>query len=101
MLCGMRRFVVVTCTCWLALCNAEVSNTYPLAFGMTPDEAAAAIGSPLIPLVQRRGDEIYVVDRYANIPGFYGTGHHVYLQFRKGALTGWKNDFRLLPHFPF
>ena len=88
MLCGMRRFVVVTCTCWLALCNAEVSNTYPLAFGMTPDEAAAAIGSPLTPLVQRRGNEIYEHDIRPQVEAD-NKGKYIAIDIETGA---WEMD---------
>ena len=98
----MRRFVVVACICWLSLCSAdEVPNYYPLAFGMTPQQTAVALGSPLNPVAERRRDEIYVADSSANIPGFYSVGKHLYLKFHNGHLTGWKYDWRLRPHFPF
>jgi hypothetical protein len=98
----MRRFVVVACICWLALCSAdEVPNTFPLAFGMTPDEASAALGKPLAHIATERGADIFVAEGYAHIPGFYAVGDRVVLKFRKGSLTGWKPDWRLRPHFPF
>jgi hypothetical protein len=96
----MRRFVVVACICWLSLCNADAPNTLPLAFGMTPDEAASALGSPLNHLAGRRGADVYVADRNAGIPGFYAAGEHLFLKLRQGRLTGWKYDWRLFPHFP-
>jgi hypothetical protein len=97
----MRQFVVVACICWLSLCNANAPNTLPLAFGMTPEEAASALGSPLNHITGHRGDDVYVADRNANIPGVYSVGEHLFLKFRKGYLTGWKYDWRLHPHFPF
>jgi hypothetical protein len=97
----MRHFVVVAGICWLSLCNANAPNTWPLAFGMTPDQAASALGTPLNHITGRHGDDVYVADGNANIPGFYSVGEHVYLKFHKGYLTGLKHDWRLRPHFPF
>jgi len=97
---SMRRFVVTACICWLSLC-AETPNTFPLAFGMTPQEASVALRSPLREIEVRRDTTIYAADGNTNIPGFYAVGEHLYLKFRKGSLTGWKYDWRLRPHFPF
>jgi hypothetical protein len=96
----MRQLIVVTAICWLSLCNADSPNTLPLLFGMTPEQAASALKSPLIYDSGRRDDEIYVVDSSANIPGFYSVGKHLFLKFHRGSLTGWKYDWRLRPHFP-
>jgi hypothetical protein len=96
----MRQFVIVACTCWFSLCTADDPNTLPLLFGMTPDQAAGALGTPLNHLTGRSGDDIYVADSNTPIPGFYAVGEHLFLQFRKGHLTGWKYDWRLRPHFP-
>jgi hypothetical protein len=98
---NMRQFIAVTAVCWFSICNADVPNTLPLAFGMTRDEAAAALGSPLTYDSGQRANEIYVVDGSANIPGFYSAGKHLVLNFHNGSLTGWKYDWRLRPHFPF
>jgi hypothetical protein len=97
----MRQFLVVSGICWLSLCNANAPNTLPLAFGMTPEEAANALGLPLDYVTGRHGDDVYVVDTNARTPGFYLVGEHIYLKFRKDHLTGWKYDWRLRPHFPF
>ena len=97
----MRQFIVVVGVCWLSLCNANAPNTFPLAFGMSREQAAAALGLPLVYDSGRHGSEIYVVDGNADIPGFYSVGKHLFLKFRNGSLTGWKYDWRLRPHFPF
>jgi hypothetical protein len=97
----MRQLITVTAVCWFSLCNADVPNTLPLAFGMTPDQASAALEAPLTYDSGQRGNEIYVVDGSANIPGFYSVGKHLFLKFHNGTLTGWKYDWRLRPHFPF
>jgi hypothetical protein len=97
----MRQFPVVLGVCWFSICNANTPNDIPLAFGMTPEEAATALGSPLNHIPGGRSGDVYVVDMYAKMPGFYGVGKHIYLKFRNDHLTGWKYDWRLLPHFPF
>ena len=56
---AMRRAIASLCVCWLAWCGAPRSNTVPLAFGMTPDEASAALGLPLVYHSGRPGSEIY------------------------------------------
>jgi hypothetical protein len=42
-----------------------------------------------------RDSEIYVVQQPAAIPGVYppSISERLYLQFRKGGLTGWKNEW--------
>jgi hypothetical protein len=97
----MRRHIVTLCVCWLAYCGAPRSNVLPLAFGMTPDQAALALGEPLIYLSGRRGSEIYVAAGPASIPGFYPVDAGIALQFRNGRLTGWKKDWQLRRPWPF
>jgi hypothetical protein len=91
----MGRMIACLCVCWLAYCGATHSNTLPLTFGMTPGQAAAALGIPLIRHSGQRGSEIYIADAPAGIPGFYPTETAIALQFRNGRLTGWKQDWRL------
>jgi hypothetical protein len=97
----MRRAVASLCLCWVAFCGAEYSNTVPLAFGMTPAEASLALGVPLAYRSGRAGSEIFVTERSAGIPGFYPTDTALALQFRRGRLTGWKQDWRLRRPWPF
>jgi hypothetical protein len=97
----MRRVIVSLCVCWLGYCGAERANTFPLAFGMTPDQAALALGLPLTYHSGRPGSEIYLAMGAAGIPGFYPVDHGIALQFRRGRLTGWKKDWRLNRPWPF
>jgi hypothetical protein len=100
----MRRVVPSLCVCWLAWCATGASNplnTAPLAFGMTPQEAATALGMPLTHLSGRRGSEIYYALGPEGIPGFYPTDTALALQFRRGRLTGWKRDWNLRRSWPF
>jgi len=91
---GMKRVVASLCLCWAAYCGYS-SNTFPLAFGMTPDEAALALGVPLVYHSGRQGSEVYLAFGTPGIPGFYPVDSAVALQFRNGHLTGWKKDWRV------
>jgi hypothetical protein len=67
---------------------------------MTPRDAAAALGAPLVYDHGRRGSEVFVAMRPAQIPGLYRVDRRVFLQFRRGCLTGWKSDWSD-PHLLF
>ena len=96
----MRRLVASVFMCWAAYCGVQ-SNTAPLAFGMTPDEVAGALGVPLVYYSGQHGSEIYVAYGRTDIPGFYPVDSALALQFRGGRLTGWKRDWRLRRPWPF
>jgi hypothetical protein len=72
---------------------ATLSNTTPLAFGMAAVEATRALGAPLTYVSGRPGNEIYLAIRTAGGSGFFDRRDRLYLQFRKGRLTGWKGDW--------
>jgi hypothetical protein len=91
----MRRAVASLSICWLAYCGAPASNTFPLAFGMTPKEAAHVLGVPLDYRSGRGGSKIYAAVGPAPIPGYYPVDTGLALQFRHGRLTGWKQDWLL------
>ena len=97
----MRRLIPSFCACWLAWCAGNSPNTAPLAFGMTPQQAAAALGMPLNHLSGRGGSQIYYAVGPEGIPGFYPTDTALALQFRRGRLTGWKQDWSLRRPWPF
>ena len=65
----------------------------PLAFGMTPDQAAQALGVQLNYVRGRPGDELLVA--MPNVKGatLASRSDGLYLQFRKGRLSGWKGDW--------
>ena len=71
----------------------SLSNLTPLAFGMTMDETSRALGQPLQLVSGRPGHEIYLALR--NLGGSGLISHHdrLFLQFRRGRLTGWKEDY--------
>jgi hypothetical protein len=70
--------------------TATLSNITPLAFGMTPDQAAFALGTPMTYVSGRPGNEIFVTPRHYGGSGFFPRSDPLYLQFRRGRLTGWK-----------
>ena len=96
----MKRFVASLWVCFGAYCGYQ-PNTLPLAFGMTVEQAGAAMGVPLIYYSGRGGSEIYVAYGKERIPGFYPADAALALQFRKGRLTGWKWDWRMRRPGPF
>jgi hypothetical protein len=65
----------------------------PLAFGMSIDEASTALGVPLSYVRGRPGDELLMA-----LPNVKGSALAIrsdalYLQFRRGRLSGWKGDW--------
>lgn len=73
--------------------TTTLSNTTPLVFGMSPDEATAALGTPLVYVDGPQGSEIYLTIRDVGGSGFTFRHDPLYLQFRDGRLTGWKADW--------
>jgi hypothetical protein len=76
----------------LAPASADPNRT-PLAFGMDPEDASRALGTPLNYISGSPGNEMYLA--LPNVEGsalsFRKDG--LYLQFRKGRLMGWKGDW--------
>ena len=70
-----------------------LSNNTPLAFGMTPDDTAAALQAPLTYVRGRPGDEMFVAPRPQGGSGYFPREGRMYLQFRRYRLTGWKGDW--------
>jgi len=97
----MKTLVALACAGWLAVPNADPPSTLPLAFGMTPQDAANALEAPLIHARGRHGNEVFYVERPARTPGLYRVDRRIWLQFRRGCLTGWKSDWEVAPHWPF
>jgi len=73
--------------------TATLSNLTPLAFGMNVDETSRALGQSLHYVSGRPGNEIYL--GFRNLGGSGLINHHdrLFLQFRGGRLTGWKEDY--------
>jgi hypothetical protein len=73
--------------------TATLSNNAPLAFGMGVEDVSRALGEPLSYIRGRAGDEIYLAIRNIGGSGLINHNDRLYLQFRKGRLTGWRGDW--------
>lgn len=73
--------------------TATLSNNVPLAYGMSADEATVALGAPLTYVRGLPGDEMFLAFRNIGGSGLFPKRDRLYLQFRKGRLTGWKGDW--------
>jgi len=70
----------------------SLSNNIPLSFGMTAEEASAALGVPLTYVSGKPGNEMLAATRPS--PIYIDRGANLFLQFRAGRLSGWKGDWR-------
>ena len=73
--------------------SSTLSNNTPLAFGMDVTDVSRALGEPLSHISGRGGDEIYLAIRNIGGSGLFNHHDRLFLQFRKGRLTGWKGDW--------
>lgn len=73
--------------------NRKISNIAPLAFGMDAIEASQALGVPLVFVKGRPGNETLLAVRDDGGSGFFPRNDRIYLQFRRGRLTGIKGDW--------
>ena len=64
----------------------------PLAFGMNVEEVSQTLGVPLRYVSGRRGNEIYLAIRDTSGIILFARRDPIYLQFRRGRLTGWKGE---------
>jgi hypothetical protein len=73
--------------------SAQAANNTPLAFGMNADEASAALGTSLVYVRGRPGNEMFLA--LPNVKGSALSDRRdgLYLQFRRGRLEGWKGDW--------
>lgn len=70
-----------------------LNNIYPLDFGMSADGAARALGAPLNYLHGRPGEETFLVIRTHGGSGLLPREDRLFLQFRRGRLSGLKGDW--------
>jgi hypothetical protein len=92
---SVKSIAASICLCWAAYCGPYDSNAWPLAFGMTPQEASTALGIPLTYYSGSPGSEIYLASGSAGVPGRFPVDAAITLQFRRGHLTGWKKNWSL------
>ncbi len=72
---------------------ATLSNLTPIAFGMDVDQTSRALGQPLQYVNGRPGNEIFLAIRNVGGSGLIAHRDRLFLQFRRGRLTGWKEDY--------
>ena len=87
----------------LALSGAFVASAHaqqvltppniPLHFGMNPDEASSALGVQLQYVRGRPGDELLLALPNVKGAALASRSDGLYLQFRRGRLSGWKGDW--------
>lgn len=70
-----------------------LSNHAPLVFGMNATAAATALRVPLTYIRGRPGNETFLAFRDGGGSGFFNRHDRLFLQFRRGRLTGWKGDW--------
>jgi hypothetical protein len=91
----VKSIAASICLCWTAYCGPYDSNAWPLAFGMTPQEVSSVLGMPLTYYSGPPGSAIYLASGSAVVPGRFPVDAAITLQFRRGHLTGWKNNWSL------
>ena len=72
---------------------APSPNGMPLTFGMNADQASAALGVPLSYVRGRPGNELLLASPTVKGSALSSRSDGLYLQFRRGRLTGWKGDW--------
>jgi hypothetical protein len=65
----------------------------PLSFGMKADEVSRALGVELHYVRGRSGDELLLALPNVKGAALASRSDGLYLQFRRGRLTGWKGDW--------
>jgi len=65
----------------------------PLAFGMTPEQVSQALGVQLLYVRGRPGDELLLASPNVKGAALASRSDGLYLQFRRGRLSGWKGDW--------
>jgi len=95
-----RYSLAIVLTSFIALAPAFAQSTtiappngVPLGFGMTPDEAEQVLGVPLHFVRGTPGNELFVAIPNTKGSALSNRSDGLYLQFRKGHLTGWKGDW--------
>ncbi len=73
--------------------TATLSNVTPLAFGMNVGETSRALEQKLIYVTGSPGNETFLALRDLGGSGLVPHHHRLFLKFRKGRLTGWKEDY--------
>jgi hypothetical protein len=103
---SVKRLMVSTMTTWMVLASVTLTpamgrqlsrgnqpNGASLFFGMNADEVSQALGVPLYYVRGRPGNELLLATSNVKGSALSSRSDGLYLQFRKGRLTGWKGDW--------
>jgi hypothetical protein len=90
---GAAIWMVAMAGSLLSSAQAQQANNTPLAFGMNAEEVSRVLGTTLVYVRGRAGDEMFLA-----LPNVKGSAlsdrkDGLYLQFRRGKLDGWKGDW--------
>jgi hypothetical protein len=72
---------------------ATQTGNVPLSLGMSAEQASQSLGVPLNYVRGRPGDELLVALPNVKGAALASRSDGLYLQFRRGKLTGWKGDW--------
>jgi hypothetical protein len=72
---------------------ASRNATLPLSFGMSAYRASQSLGVPLAYVRGTEGNELLLALPNVKGAALSSRSDGLYLQFRKGKLTGWKGDW--------
>jgi hypothetical protein len=72
---------------------ASRNATLPLSFGMSAYQASQSLGVPLTYVRGTDGNELLLALPNVKGAALSSRSDGLYLQFRKGKLTGWKGDW--------
>jgi hypothetical protein len=73
--------------------DSRLSNIAPLEFGMEPQDVEQALGTQLYYIKGPPGGEVLMAIRSVGSNVLFLHKDRLYLQFRRGRLTGWKGDW--------
>jgi len=90
----VAALLTIACLAWMpARAQQLTPPNIPLTFGMTPDQASQALGVQLYYVRGRPGDELLVALPNVRGAALASRSDRLYLQFRRGHLSGWKGDW--------
>jgi hypothetical protein len=90
---GMAVWTAAIAGSLLPGAHAQPANNTPLTFGMNEEEASRALGTPLVYVRGRPGDEMFLALPNVRGAALSDRKDGLYLQFRRGKLDGWKGDW--------
>ena len=95
----MRELTSTAVAAVLALSGAALAPAWaqqvniPLNFGMNPEQVSRALGVSLYHVRGRPGDELLLALPDVKGAALASRSDGLYLQFRRGRLSGWKGDW--------